>query len=180
MAYRNAVLALGRADRPDGVGDLAETLEAVPSTDPAVLAAKHEVAWRLVADPGPRSAADIGRAVRLARAVVAAVPSSGHERNTLGVALYRAGDWAGAIAELEASDRLLDGDLYGFNGFFLAMAEHRLGRPDRALRSHDRSVAWMERHAPADPELQRFRAEAEALLTGARLDAAFPPDPFAR
>ena len=108
-------------------------------------------------------------AVRLAQAAVKAEPRNGTFRNTLGVALYRAGDWTRAIAELDESVRLMgDDQAHSYNGFFLAMAHWRLGDQLKALAYFDRSVHWMERQAQSDPELVRFRAEAEALLDVSR------------
>jgi hypothetical protein len=59
------------------------------------------------------------------------------------------------------------------------MARWRLAQRDDAVDLFCRSVSWMREHAPYDPELLRFRAEAEALLRPGLLDAAFPSDPFA-
>jgi serine/threonine protein kinase len=127
---------------------------------------QNGVAWDMVITsdfpPDPRSASV---PVRLARAAVQAEPRNGYFRNTLGVALYRAADWTGAIAELEESVRVDRGDQgYSVNGFFLAMAHWRLGDPSKALAYYDLSVRWMEAFAPSNPRLIQFRAEAEALL----------------
>jgi tetratricopeptide (TPR) repeat protein len=117
-------------------------------------------------------------AVDLAKAAISAskeTEPTGIFRKTLGVALYRAGDWPAAIAALEDSVKRLGDERYGYNGFFLAMAYWRLGERGRALMLYDRSVAWTERQAGslnpwagipdrADAELAAFRAEAEALL----------------
>ncbi len=131
----------------------------------------NTVAWFLVTAPdSPPNARNVSLAVRLTRAAVKAQPQVGSFRNTLGVALYRAGDWTGAIAELEQSVRLLgeDDQSYSFNGFVLAMAYWRLGEEPKALAYFDRSVLWMQGVAPSDPELRKFRSEAEALLDTSR------------
>ena len=97
-------------------------------------------------------------------------PAVGSYRNTLGVAHYRAGDWAAAVDALEESMRLRSGgDPYDW--LFLAMARHRLGDAVEARRWLDRSLAWIEAHAPRDAELIRFRAEA-AWLFGPEMPAA--------
>jgi hypothetical protein len=128
----------------------------------------------------PPDAALVDFAVRVARSVVAQDPGDSNFRNTLGVALYRAGDWPGAIAELEQSIRLDPrATHFGHDGFVLAMARWQLGQKPEALDLFGRSAAWMDKNAPRDPQALRFRAEAEALLRPALPDAAFPADPFA-
>ena len=44
----------------------------------------------------------------------------------------------------------------------LALAHHRLGDTAKARTWYDRAITWMDEH-PGDPELERFRAEADAL-----------------
>jgi tetratricopeptide (TPR) repeat protein len=142
--------------------------------------ARNELARTLIASPRAESSVKaIAQAVALAKEAVAAAPKNGSCWATLGVAQYRSGVWEEAIESLEHADELLDGDEFGRNGFFLTMAHARLGHAGRARDYFDRAAAWTERHAPADPELLRFRAEAEALLRSAQRDVTLPPDPFA-
>jgi tetratricopeptide (TPR) repeat protein len=138
---------------------------------------RNELAWSLMASAGAESNA---AALALAEAAAAAAPKNGSCWTTLGVARYGSGDWEKAIAALEHAEELLREEEFGRTGLFLAMAHARLGRAGRALDYFDRSVTWTERHAPADPELLRFRAEAEAVLLFAQRDDTFPTDPFAR
>jgi serine/threonine protein kinase len=155
---------------------IAPDLEPADASDPKVAQAKNNAAWALVVDPAA-PADGVALALRLARASVAAGPNHTN-RTTLGVALYRAGEFGPAIAELEASDRL-DANAYvsAHNGLFLAMAHRRLGHAKEAADYLDRSAAWMKSHPPGTPELQRLRSEAEAVV---RFDPIFPADPFAR
>jgi len=95
--------------------------------------------------------------------------------NTLGVALYRNGDWRDAVAALKNSMELNSGG-ETLNGFFLAMACWRLGQRDEARTWYDKSVVWMEKNDSRNPDLVRFRAEAAAWLGLANL----PADVFAR
>ena len=162
-------------DDLEQAGDLVDLVEAIASSDPVVLRLKNDLAWKLAAGPR-RSPGAIDQAVRLAKVVVDSGLKDGVPRNTLGVALARSGQWGRAVAELEESARLLGNDHYSFNGFFLAIAHWYLGQEARAREEYARSVDWMGRNAHDDPELRRFRAEAEALL---RLDPAFPANPFA-
>ena len=82
--------------------------------------------------------------------------------NTLGIARYRAGDLERALVDLERSMELRTGG-NAYDWLFLAMAQQRLGNEGEARAWYERSIAWMER-ADTDPDLDRFRAETEALL----------------
>src|SRR5262249_27271795 len=83
---------------------------------------RNNVAWSLVtSSAAPSDSGSVSLAVRLARGAVKEDPRAGTYHNTLGVALYRSGDFPGAIAELAEAVRLLkDEQSFGFNGFFLA------------------------------------------------------------
>ena len=77
-------------------------------------------------------------------------PTAGSYWNTLGVAHYRAGDWAEAVDALEESMRLRSGgDPYDW--LFLAMARRRLGDAEAARRWLDRSLAWIEAQCAPQP-----------------------------
>jgi hypothetical protein len=89
-------------------------------------------------------------------------------RNTLGLAYYRAGRYREAIATLEPNlkdqvDSALPYDLY-----FLAMSHHQLGESTRARQFHDLAVRWSDTHRealkPNAVELAAIQAEAAALL----------------
>jgi uncharacterized protein HemY len=87
--------------------------------------------------------------------------------NTLGVALYRAGDWKAAIDALHKSQELkaslrIPGD--SFDLFFLAMSHWQLDQTEEARQCYEKAVAWMEKNQPRNEELRRFRAEAEGVL----------------
>ena len=140
----------------------------------------NNLAWRLAT--GPVALRDPERALLMARKAVALTPSTATYLNTLGVALYRAGQYAEAIATLEKSLAASKGETDGFDLFFLAMARHRLGRVAQAQADFDRAMRWRREH-PTLPrsdwseELDRFRAEAEKVLAGARTE--LPADVFA-
>jgi tetratricopeptide (TPR) repeat protein len=130
----------------------------------------NDLAWLLAtdSDPGP-SPRDPAQAVALAEEAVRI--SSDHDAswNTLGVARYRAGDWAGAIEALERS-ALSSPDELGtaFDHYFLAMAWCQLHREDQAGEWLERGKAWAARNRPGHPALERFRKEAESLLQAER------------
>ncbi len=109
---------------------------------------------------------DPQRAVELAAQAAAKSPKNAGYRGTLGSARYRAGDWKGAIADLEQaiSLRKPDDPANANEGFFLAMAHWQLGAKDKAREWFDKAVQWMDKGKKDDAELKRFRAEAAELL----------------
>ena len=82
----------------------------------------------------------------------------------LGVALFRAGKWSEALAELGTSMELSEGgDAFDF--FFVAMAHTKLGHPKPIARSfYNQAVTWMEEHNPDHPAFVHLRDEATELL----------------
>src|SRR5262249_53002423 len=89
-------------------------------------------------------------------------PKEGTYWNTLGAAYHRVGNWGQAVAALEKSLKF-QGD-NSFDLFFLAMARWQLGEKEQARKSFDQAVQWMDKYAPQNEELRRFRSEAEELL----------------
>jgi tetratricopeptide (TPR) repeat protein len=81
----------------------------------------------------------------------------------LGVAQYEAGDCNAAAATLAGLAQKRDGRENGA-GFFLAMAQWRLGQKEEARKHYDEAVRWTDKYRPRDVELHRFRAEAAGLL----------------
>ncbi len=106
---------------------------------------------------------DPSEAVNLAKKAVELTPNGWAFVNTLGVAHYRAGDYAAAIEALERSMKGRDGG-DSFDWFFLAMAHWQLGEEKKAREFFDRALQWMDKHQPTNEELLRFRAEAAELL----------------
>ncbi len=86
--------------------------------------------------------------------------------NTLGVALYRVGDWQRALDTLEP---LLEDpeQRHSYNYFFIAMSHWQLGEKAAALKACAEGEQWMNANAPKDAELIRFREEAMRLLHAA-------------
>jgi tetratricopeptide (TPR) repeat protein len=131
--------------------------------------ALNDLAWLLAAESDP-SLLDPPEAVRLADQAVRLDPGLQAGWNTLGVARYRAGDWAGAVEALERSAAASPPGGTAFDHFFLAMAFQRLGDRGRARDSLGRAIDWSDRHRPGHPDLARFRDEAVALLGRPRRD----------
>jgi tetratricopeptide (TPR) repeat protein len=123
----------------------------------------REMSWMLATSPDPNNVRDPEKAVAAARSAFELEPRAEYARTTLGIALYRAGDWKGAAEEFEKSIELRKGgDSYDW--FFLAMARWHLGEKEQARTWFDRAVQWMDKKKPDDEELRRFRAEAEEVL----------------
>jgi WD40 repeat protein/serine/threonine protein kinase/tetratricopeptide (TPR) repeat protein len=149
-----------------GVGRVAEArdhFEKGLAIQPESSGACNNLAWLLASSPDP-ALADRGRAVELARKAVRLDPKSASHWNTLGTALYRAGNWPDAIEAFRKSNELGPKSALSFNGYFLAMAHHRRGESERARMWFDVAGRWHRRAAPADPELKLFRAEAANML----------------
>jgi tetratricopeptide (TPR) repeat protein len=128
------------------------------------LDALNDLAWLLATDPDPRRS-DPVQALRMAEEAVRISADHLASWNTLGVARYRAGDWAGAIEALEHSVlSSSDGQGTAFDHFFMTMAWSQLQHQDRAREWLERGMAWVSRHRPGHPVLERFREEAETLL----------------
>jgi eukaryotic-like serine/threonine-protein kinase len=102
-------------------------------------------------------------AVELAKKGIDLEPGNVQLSNTLGVAYYRAGNWPDAIEWLEKSMKLRNGG-DSFDWFFLAMAHWQLGSKDEARNWHAQAIEWMDANKPSDPQLLRFRTEAEELM----------------
>ena len=122
----------------------------------------NEYAWNLANATG--SSRNPERALTLARRSVELAPNQALNLNTLGVAQYRAGRHAEAIATLDRSLAAGHGAYDGYDLFFQAMAHWQLGDKTQSLACFDKAVEWMEKNPQADEELVRFRAEAAALL----------------
>ena len=140
----------------------------------------NNLAWRLAT--GPVATRDAERALALARKAVELTPGAAIYLNTLGVALYRKGQYAEAIATLEKSLAASKGQSDAFDLYFLAMARHSLGQITRARVDLDRAVRWQRDHSNLtqsgwSEELNLFRAEAEQVLAGP--SALLPADVFA-
>jgi Flp pilus assembly protein TadD len=167
--------ALGDRDRARADREKASAL--LPK-DPMVL---NNRAWILAT--GAIDQRDPERALAMARRCVELTSGQWVQLNTLGVALYRVGQYVEAIPVLEQSLAAGKGESDAYDLFFLAMAHHRLGHADQARACFDRAVRWWGEcknlPAPYIPELTSFRAEAEALLALAGPGAELPADVFA-
>jgi len=115
--------------------------------------ARHLVATAQLLDEDPDAALAQARAARAFGARLGSV------REAAGIAAYRAGEWAEAIAELRTARRLT-GD--GSHLPLIADSERALGRPERALT--------LARSAEATALPAPLRAEMRIVESGARRD----------
>lgn len=103
------------------------------------------------------------RAVATAQRAVQLSPLSQKYWRVLGIAQYRSGTWQAAVDALGKAVELSHGE-DNVSRLFLAMAHWQLGDMEQARKSYDQAAKWMDEHRHCDPELRRFRAEAEELL----------------
>jgi Tfp pilus assembly protein PilF len=153
-------------------GDIARALAlAQKATElaPNNIAVLNNIAWFLAVSPQAPPQA-VSRAVEWARKAVAMEPNNGALWNTRGMAHYRAGDWPAAIAALEESMKHRSGGDPS-DWLFLAMAHWQKDEQEQARTWYDKSIAWMNKNPSRNEELDRFRAEAAALMS---IDASEP------
>jgi tetratricopeptide (TPR) repeat protein len=161
---------LGVAMQGKGVWrEAAESFQKVVQLQPSYRNARDAVeyslntgAWELATNPDP-ALRDGKLAVELAKKAVNLKKSNGIYWQTLAWAQYRAGDWKEAVAAMEKVKQLGSaGD--SIEWFLLAMAHWQLGKKVEARKWYDQAVTWMDKNAPKNEELRRFRAEAEELM----------------
>jgi tetratricopeptide (TPR) repeat protein len=127
--------------------------------DPEAL---NHVAWFLGMRPEPLLC-DAALATALAGRATDRKPQEARYWLTRGLAHYRAGDWPAALAALKKSLELRKG-ITADGGLILAMTHWQLGEKDQARKCYDQAVRWMDTNQPQNAEVNRFRAEAAALL----------------
>ena len=138
------------------------TLKQALMMDPHSAEAHNGIAWLLATCPDPKFR-DPHQALAMARKAVELAPTNPGYPNTLGVALYRTGDWNASIAALEKSMEMRAGG-DSADWFFLAMAHWQLGNRDEARRWYQRAAAWKRKDSLADDDAARIRTEAAELL----------------
>ncbi|HVS38456.1 MAG TPA: hypothetical protein VMS17_23055, partial [Gemmataceae bacterium] len=115
----------------------------------------------------PRAVDDPALLVQLARKAVDSDPDNGFYRETLGAALYRAGDFNAALRELNLAVEKQGQGGSPLAKLFLAMARYRLKDPKAANDCFSRAMEQV-RSQPLPwnlrPCLQGLGDEAEALL----------------
>jgi tetratricopeptide (TPR) repeat protein len=138
---------------------------------PKNAAGRIELAWLLATCPDSELR-NIDEALRRARtAIEQGTPIPANWWTVFGVASYRAGDWDGAIAALSETKPITHRGYTHAARFFLAMAHWNRGDRDQAHQWYADTInwmngntTWMQDHPVEKEELERFRAEAAALL----------------
>lgn len=170
-AFRGVIYRRQLQDNEAAIADLEAAMTSPSSAGSArgwLAQACNDRAWELT--NAPARSRDVVRALWLARRSLELEPGESTTMNTLGVALYRDGRYTEAIDALNRSLAAGGGRFDGFDLYFLAMAHHLLGRREPARACFDEAVRWVTRQPNLDPrhirELDGFRAEAEAVLSG--------------
>jgi WD40 repeat protein/serine/threonine protein kinase len=134
--------------------------------------------WLVVRQAGAEETSYL-QALRQAETACQLIPKHGGLLRTRGVAQYRVGKYAEAVASLTEADQLgapARGGSMPVDLAFLALAHYRLGQTEQAravlsrLRESMKKPQWLK-----SEEARTFLREAEAL----ELDLVFPADPFA-
>jgi WD40 repeat protein/Tfp pilus assembly protein PilF len=167
MAHqRKAEASLAARDWATAIADYDEALKSFPRWDYVL----NGEAWLLATCPAVEFR-NATRSVEQARAAVAIQPANDAYWNTLGVALYRAGEYKEAIEALLKSEELGKSRNLAGNGLFLAMAHWELGEKETARQRLARSNEWfqknrdeLKKNAPLEEEFSRFQKEAVELM----------------
>jgi hypothetical protein len=167
LALRDEVLAALRGDPTLDEADREFALQAAQShsEDPVLL---NETAWKVVKAPDAGKDA-YALALRQAGAAVHLAPEDGNSLTSLGVAQYRVGRYADALATLTKSEKLnaTKESSHPSELAFLAMTQHRLGKKDEAKATLGRLREVMkQRRWAQDAEAAGFLREAEGLIEG--------------
>jgi tetratricopeptide (TPR) repeat protein len=172
LAPKEVNYRLNRGNAYNNLGQYARALadyEMALKLAPALARTHNNLAWLLATCPEAKMR-DPKRAVTLARRAVQLAPKDGNTWNTLGAALYRAGDWKAAVVALDKSRGLANGGT-ATDWLFLAMAYRKLGNGVESRKAYEQALRWLEQNRESlardrhqTDELRRFRREAEAVL----------------
>lgn len=120
------------------------------------------LAWVLATEADTKLR-DSTHAVELAGMAVRHTPESPRAWRTLGVALYRDGQWSGSVEALDKSLSLQD-EPTGAEFVFLAMAHWQLGHEESARGWYQQFAGRQRRQEVDNEELRRFDHEVRGLL----------------
>ena len=136
--------------------------ERLQSLQPENAGFENQLAWRICLCPDPRFQ-DYARASQLARSAVSRFPALATYWNTLGVALYRSRDWAGAVNACLKSMQL-SGAQDMSDWLILSMCEWQLDQKDRARQILLHAIRRISSGGNRSENLEEFRDEALALM----------------
>ena len=129
--------------------------------DPDLAQCMNDLAWLLSTCPDTQLRVP-QEAVALATKVMELAPNNAVYENTLGVAQYRAGDYAAAVETLNKCVAMTTGTVHDF--LFLAMAHAQMGNFQEGKKWFVQAVGLLNESDSRYAELQLFRAEAAQLL----------------
>lgn len=160
LAERGQAYLLKKEYAP-GFADCEASLETLPDQG----SVHNQLAWVYAMSPPPLR--DPANALNHARQAVRLSPAIGTYHNTLGIALYRSGQYREAVNELETSLAESSPQDSPWDLFFLAMCRAHLGDTGRAKIDFERASrlqAKVRGVAGNVEELLAIRHEAEAVL----------------
>jgi tetratricopeptide (TPR) repeat protein len=129
---------------------------------PAKAEAHLALAW-VLATAADHQVHDPRRAVEHAKRVVELAPHDYGNWLILGLAHYRAGDWAAAAAAADKAAQLRPGG-DATTWLVLALAHGRLGDRENARTWYAKAARWMDDRRVREPFPLRLKAEADGLL----------------
>jgi uncharacterized protein HemY len=156
MGVVHLFTAAGRLD------DARDAFKPLADKEPRNARQKNQYAWLLTTSPD-QAMRDPKRAVLLAKRATVISDRSDACWTTLGIALYRVGEWKEARTALQHSLELRPDDSPAA-WLFLAMTHARLKEPALAHKWYDHAAEWIDKNRPTDVDLRRIHQEAiEAL-----------------
>ena len=156
--YRRAALNAKLGNWKNAIADF----DQIRSQQPDRADTNNDVAWYLATCP-ELELRDPRRAVELAEKAVRLAPKTAIFSNTLGMARYRAGDFAGALKALMKAMELRDAKSAD-DWLILSMVQWRLDHKSRARQLLTHALLLIEAEAKNDQDLMRLRQEAAALI----------------
>ncbi len=136
--------------------------EQIRSQQPDRADSNNDVAWYLATSP-ELELRDSRRAVELADKAVKLAPETAIYWNTLGMARYRAGDFASSLKALMKAMQLRDAKSAD-DWLIMAMVEWRLDQKSRARQLFTHARHRIEAESINDQELMRIHREAASLI----------------
>ncbi|MEL7500763.1 MAG: serine hydrolase domain-containing protein [Planctomycetota bacterium] len=164
--YQNLIRSLQvvNADR-ERQTKIAEKLIQITKTRTDIVTL-NDVAWYFATHPtNDGFYLETSGVVELARKTCDLDPEEGNWKNTLGIALFRDGQWKQSIKVLKQSNE--QGMDHPYNWLYISMSEQKLGNLDAAKSWFEKSMEWKKRNAKAmmaDADLRKCFAEAEQEL----------------
>lgn len=155
-AWTNALVDIYK-DQVENLDAVVERLLAKFSYDAELM---NNLAWSLIME-NPTDQ-NLVLAVRLGEQAVKAAPQQSIFWNTLGVGLYYAGDYEGAIDALSNSMSYEGWNVY--DSLTMSMALHGLGRTAEARQEYQRAVEFLDNSISLDRETLYFRDEARRVF----------------